>query len=226
MLRKHLLTLIYCVVWLAGAHTARADDAPCLRLGVLPFLEGAEQAGAFGEAIFKAAGVCVDLVIAPVRRSEVMTLKGQLDGELMRTKVWADQFKDQVVLVPTPLYSDDVIAVFLAERDFQLTSLDDLKGHRVMITGGNRWAEAQLKARGIDPLVESTPARYLEAIRIGRVDIGLTERSTAGPAEKDVNFAMIPVAQVSYHIVLRREHEALVPRLDAAIRALLARASQ
>jgi len=209
---------------LAMAATAPApSQAPqCLKIGVLPLLAGGEQVQAFGQAIFATAGQCVEFIVAPVRRAEALTLSGKLDGELLRTTVWAKKFQDKVIYVPTPLYGDDVMAVSLTLRGYDFKALEDLKGHRVLITGGNRWAEAKLASMDIEPVKAYTTERYLELIRLERADVGLTEKSGLGPVANLPDLTFQRVGFVTYHIVLRHEHRALVPLLDRAVRAALA----
>lgn len=216
------LLAVFSTLVFSDQPTSAKQDKPCMKLGVLPLGHGLDRVKLAGERLFASVGHCVTFVIAPVRRAEALTLNGSLDGQLLRTKVWAQSFGDQVVVVPTPLFTDDILAVSLAHKNISVQSLDDLVGWRVLITGGHRWAEAQLAERGITPVTASTATRYLELLELDRVDVGLTERVGIEPLQGKPQFAVQPIAKIDYHIVLRSAHMSLIADLDAAVAALRA----
>ncbi|MBO6503363.1 MAG: hypothetical protein JJ850_14845 [Kordiimonadaceae bacterium] len=175
-----------------------------------------------GQFVLQGAGQCVEYIEAPVKRTEALIRNGMLDGDLMRTKIWADQNVDTVVYVPTPLYQDEIVAVFVKPLSQSLGSLNDLRSKRVVITSGHRWAEAQLMQRGITPVMASTYGHFMEHIHFGKVDVGLIEKSSLPMLGEEPNVMTKVISPIQFHIVLRKEHEDLVPSLDTALKRIKA----
>ncbi|WP_262692530.1 type 2 periplasmic-binding domain-containing protein [Kordiimonas aestuarii] len=162
-------------------------------------------------------GVCVAFVAIPFRRSEQMMLDGKLDGDLLRTGTWAEMYAREVVLVPTPSFKSAVVAVSLRERGITVTSLADLKTHRLVFSSGFRWAEQAVLDLGIGAEEVSSLGRYLELLRSGGSDVGLLEKSVL-PFLGDVSDMQIQEIEVlNYYLVLQRRHAPLLDALDATL---------
>lgn len=151
----------------------------------------------------------------------MLVSRGKLDGEYMRTAVWAERFKRDVVYVPTPVFVDQITAVSLARNNFSLRSLSDLQNYSVAIASGHRWAEAKVAELGIIPTRVNSSVRFMELLTSGQVDLGLVEQSvlTVLPNLSELNAD--PISPIPYHIVLRRQYADLIPALDASLQAVL-----
>lgn len=216
--------LAICVVFVeTNAAAAQETDKQCLKLGVFEFQNAMPLAQSYGREAFAMAGTCVEYVSAPVRRTEALVKSGSLDGELMRTKIWAQRLGQPMLVVPTPIFIDDILAVYLRSKSLKLATLDDLKGSRVVITGGHRWAEEQLRRRGIEPLAASTKGRYLELLHFEQADVGLLEKSGLSVIQDENLLMTSPVSKIEYHIVLQQKHAGLLPKLDSALKKIRAR---
>ena len=196
-------------------------EPPCLSISGIPKFGDVTKVIENARKIFDAAGICARFSALPLRRSEQLLLDGKLDGELLRTDVWAEMFKAYAVAVPTPLHRDRMMALSLQTRKRSFGKLEDLKGYRVMIIGGHRWAEVKTKALGIEAVPATTQERFVALVRLGRVDVGLVEESLLPLLEDDSGIQVEPIAAIYYHIVLRREHEGLVSALDKALKDFL-----
>ncbi len=214
-LRNLMLLLTSLVLWSPKALTA--DDA-CLRMGVILQLETLELVTGAAKRIFDRADLCLELVEIPVRRAEQMILHGDLDGEMLRTGLWVQQHADDIVALPTPFFIDQMYALSLKSQQLDIQTLADLKPYRVAILGGHRWAEQRIAELGIDPVKTTSAVRYMELLRVGRVDAGLLEKSLLNLIPDRTDIALHPLEPLPYYTVLRREHKSLVPRLDAALR--------
>ncbi|SDD25582.1 extracellular solute-binding protein, family 3 [Kordiimonas lacus] len=210
-----LLAWAFCMPLASGA--ARADTS-CLRMGVIFRAETVLEVKQAAQRIFDRAGLCLELVEMPVRRAEQMVLRGGLDGEILRTALWVEQHKEDVIAVPTPFFEDHMMAISLEARQLKIQEMNDLRPYKVVIAGGHRWAEAKLGALGIEPVKTSSASRYLELLHIGRVDVGLMEESLVALISNKQGIALKRLERLPYYTVLRRDHEALVPQLDAALR--------
>lgn len=156
----------------------------------------------------------------PVVRSERLTLDGKLDGQLLRTRAWAERFGDEFVIVPTPVYAEGFDAVFLMTRNLELKSMQDLRGLSVAMSLGHRWAESQLKKQGIAPVKVSSFAAFGELLASGDVDVGIAEHSVTTHLGSQPHMRLSHIGSVEYHVVLRGEHRALVPAIDLALQQL------
>lgn len=219
-LRKLFFAISLAAIFSAAAAAADVQTKPCLRIGVFNTL--AENKAVFGKAkrIFKVAGQCVTFATVPPRRAEMMDLEGSLDGELQRTMFWAQMHADKVIAVPTPLFTEKMMALSLEDKQFNLTSLQDLRGKRVLIAAGHRWLEARMAEIDVKPLSASRIPRYMELLRSGSVDVGLMDASILGWMGNMTDIRTQEVAKVDYHIILQRKYADVIDRLDDAARAV------
>lgn len=219
-MRRCIVSLILYSAMVVGSPlptAAQQEEARCLRIAHFDSAVIRARLQTMGKIIFRDAGLCIDLHPMPVRRAEQMSVLGKLDGELMRTRYWLSLHKDEMVAVPTPVAVTQMFAVTLKKRNLEFKSLDDLVGFRVVITGGHRWAEDQLSNRGIDPIQASTLPRFLELLRFRRIDVGLMESSVMLQLGEQPDIRAASVADLSYHIVLRKEVAHHVSALDVAV---------
>lgn len=218
---RGLTAKILCVLaWLIAASAASATHENCLRVASLPNVSGQFDVVALGTQIFETAGLCADIVEMPVQRSERLTLDGALDGQLMRTKVWADLYAADMTLVPTPLLTEEVVMLSVAGAPQAIMSLDDLRGKTVGISMGHRWAQRTLTTLGARPVEASSVGALGVLIGSGKVDIGIIDRASLTAGGEVPNLTVTPIAAVDYHIVLRNEYAHHVSELDAALRRL------
>jgi hypothetical protein len=189
----------------------------CLTLSYFPPPSSQERMLELGLSVFREAGLCVHLVPVPARRSRQMMVSGKIDGQLMRTLVWAQQHRHSVVSVPTPIVVNKMMAVSLKKNGYLLKVMDDLMGLRVLIFEGHRWAEAELAKRSIQPAHASSIVRFIERMRFREVDVGLMENAVLGRLQEQPDFALQSVADVPYHLVLHIKHARYIGALDEAI---------
>ncbi len=218
-LKRIFLTILVACTF-SAAVAADVPSKPCLRIGMFDVLAANEAVLDTAKRIFEIADVCVDLVIVPPRRAELMDLEGSLDGELQRTMLWARMHADKIIPVPTPLFTEKMMALSLEGKQLHLTSLQDLRGKRVLIAGGHRWLEARMAEMDIEPLSASRIPRYMELLRSGPVDVGLMDASILKFMGNMTDIKIQEVAKVDYHIMLQRKYAGIVDRLDAAARAV------
>lgn len=219
---RKLAAIFAGAIWLArvfpGPAVAADDYVHCMRLAIVPNVSFEHATIAAARKAFERAGVCVALLPMPVRRSEQILLKGELDGDLLRTPYWANLHGDRIVKVPTPVAIDRMVAISLTSNGFVFGDLPDLAGRSVVISAGHRWAEAQLRNVGIAPMSANSTVKMFELLRVGRVDVGFLEASLVPEETERAGLTVMPVAEIAYHIVLHNKHAALVPKLDAALR--------
>jgi len=203
---------------------AAAEKRDCLTLATLTAYTDSPNISLIGEAVFRDIGQCVTIVPMPTRRAEQLSKAGSLDGQLMRTAVWAKLHDKIVTSVPTPIHAVSIEAVALRSRgDIQIVGFEDLRPHRVLIGQGHRWMEAQMKAHGIDYEAVGTHARFTEVLLSGGADVGVTDSIVVQALPKQEILKIMPVTRMEYHIVLRHQHGHLVAPLDRALQRYFAR---
>ena len=212
-----LLMVVFCLLCVPFSAFARADDSSCLKIGnPLTLLDGQKLAD-FIKTLATDSGLCVRLVPIPIRRSEQMLLSGRLDGELLRTRLWAQSHKTQVAMVPAPAFIGAVVTVSPSGYGLNIAGLQDLQGKKVLIFDGFHWAEQKLAGLGVTTVMVSSPARFFDTLRGGTVDVGVLEKTILPYLGEQPDMDIRELEPLSYHIVLRQKHAALVAVFDAVL---------
>jgi len=197
--------------------TAVPPNPVCLRMAIVPGVAMNHPTIENARAAFADAGVCTETIPMPVRRSEQLIRAGDLDGDFLRSKVWAEMHADEVILVITPVAVDQMVVISRVDEGNEFPDLASLSGHMVAISAGHRWAEHKIAEVGGKAMGTNSGVKILELVRRGRVTAGLLEASLLPPANERTDIRVDPVSEISYHIVLRKKHVNLLPALNAAL---------
>lgn len=219
-------SLLCAAAALAGlsAPVVASEKRGCLTLATLTAYTENPNISLIGEAVFSDIGQCVTIVPMPTRRAEQLSKAGSLDGQLMRTAVWAKLHDKIVTSVPTPIHAVSIEAVALRSRgDISIAGFEDLRPYRVLIGQGHRWMETQMKANEISYEAVGTHARFTEVLLSGKADVGVTDSIVVQALPKQEILKIMPVTRMEYHIVLRHRHSHLVVPLDQALQRYFAR---
>ncbi|MBL4790636.1 MAG: hypothetical protein JKY60_16855 [Kordiimonadaceae bacterium] len=197
--------------------TAVPGTPVCLRMAIVPDVPLDHPTISNARSAFKVAGVCTETIPMPVRRSEQLIHTGGLDGDFLRTKLWAEMHADEVLLVPTPVAVDQMVVISLIKKRAEFPQMASLSGHMVAISAGHRWAEQKLAEVNAKAIGTNSAFKILELVRHGRVDAGLVEASLLPPENERTDIRIDPVSKISYHIVLLKKHVKMLPALNAAL---------
>ncbi len=194
-----------------------AEGGQCLEIGRPVALVDEARLQRFQRQMAADHGICLTFIAIPFRRSEQMMLQGKLDGDLLRTAIWAEMYAREVVAVPTPAFRSAVIAISPKASAVKITALLDLKAYRLLYPSGFRWAEQVVLELDMSAMQIPSVGRYLTTLRAGEADVGLLEKSVL-PFLGDVSDMTIQeVEKLDYFIVLQRRHAGLVNAFDAAL---------
>lgn len=174
---------------------------------------------------FRRAGLEVRFVNHPSERSLQLANQGEVDGEGLRVAGLEAQYP-HLVRVPERFIGIS----FVAFSKDALVNLDkgweSLKPHRVAFITGWKMFEANAKdAKSVTKV--DRPEQLFKMLDSGRVDLALYTRADGVAILREMGLASIaPVSpalkDVDMYLYLNRRHEALVPRVAAALRDMKA----
>lgn len=171
------------------------------------------------------AGVEFRLVGNPSERGLQMANQGEIDGEGLRVAGLTAQYPN-LVQVPERFIGISFVAF---AKDAMITvdhGWDSLRPHRVaFITGWKMFEANAAGARSVTKV--DKPEQLFRMLDAGRIDLALYTRADGVALVRALGLSSIaPVSpalkDVDMFLYLHRRHEALVPRLAGALRAMKA----
>lgn len=186
-----------------------------------PFVTSAAGSGVIEEmvrAALRRIGYEVTVVPLPAERALVNANAGIEDGDLFRAPGF-EQGYPNLVQVPQPLIDNDFVA-FTTRPDIEVRSWADLDRYSVAFITGYKILERNLKdAKNVTTVRDNT--LLLGLLANGRADVILNSRWVGLWAARRAGLAVRvhepPLVRVPMYLYLHRRHEALVPRLAAAL---------
>jgi len=212
-----------CAAALIGAFlliiaSPAAAELPCLRIGVDPGALGAKATANVVKALYDRAGLCVSIQEIPNRRIATMIRAHELDGEGARIGDYIAGSPD-LIRVPTPLIAVIGKLYWLKDR-----GRPEGPGHTVGFIRGYIWPPlaAQTLDLGTTEVADQNSLAKMAAT--GRLDgFFMTDREFARLQDVDrEKFESTPVKDLTVFHCVTRDHAALVPRLDKALRKMKA----
>ncbi|WP_158947220.1 substrate-binding periplasmic protein [Pseudodesulfovibrio cashew] len=187
---------------------------PCQGMGVL-FERILREA--YGEL-----GYSVVIRRVPAERALVMANAGLVDGEAARVPVIELRNPD-LIKVPTPLYVNRV-AAFTRGKDIDLEAgWDSLRQYRIGCLLGYKYINKQ--TQGMERVMVPSYEQLFALLRKGRVDIVVAEYLDAmSNILKEDDFQVLQpfLAENPMYHYLNKKNAALVPKVDAVLRRMLA----
>lgn len=167
---------------------------------------------------FRRAGYGLRVVPLPIERALVNANAGIEDGDLFRAAGFEKDYPN-LLQVPQPLIDQDFVALTL-RADVEVRSWSDLARYSIAHITGQKIIERQLQGAANVTTVRDGEL-LLELLVNGRVDIIVHNRWVAlwlaRRAGRTVRVLEPPLLRVPMYMYLHRKHEALVPRLAAAL---------
>lgn len=203
---------------LAGSGTASA----CPKIGVA---EGGAYSGETVELvhiIFEQAGQCVDVLLAPRMRIDIMERQGLLDGDAWRDEVYLND-NPSLIKVPTPVQHFSV-SLFWRQGSADPASAP---GATVGLITGTTWARDALHGMAVTLFEATSYKQLIQLARTGRVQAlvmpTLTFAKLAGEEKDEMPaFQSREVLSRPFYLALQRREAKTIPALDAAIKKLWA----
>lgn len=185
-----------------------------------------QEARARLEAVYKRAGLPVEFVPLPQKRSLLLAVDGLLDGDVGRIPGLEETYPS---LVRVDVKLLDLIGAAYVVRgqdfgDYRVALLDSL---RVGAVRGVLWAEKLMGDRPMEKV--NNYETLFDMLLAGRIDLALGSRSSAEGVLRDdrARYAsirmMVPAAyQTPFYHYVNRKNADIVPLLEKALRELRA----
>jgi polar amino acid transport system substrate-binding protein len=218
--RARLTTLLLASLAPLGA----ARGAP-LTIAVIDRPSRIEVAAEAAEAeAYRRIHLAVQFREVPATRALAEAASGQVDGDLARIDGVNAQYPD-LVQVRVPIASFNAVVVARDTR-FQPHGWESLRPYTIGYHRGILFAERAL--RGMRTDAAPTNELVLRKLLSGRTDLAVLPEQDARALVADMPGLVIlqpPVERVQLYHYLNKKHAALVPALEAALRAMQAQAA-
>lgn len=174
---------------------------------------------------FRRVGHEVRFANTPSERSLQLANQGEFDGEGLRVAGLTTAYPN-LVQVPERFIGISFVAF---SKDAMVTldkGWDSLKPHRVAFITGWKMFEANAKgARSVTKV--DRPEQLFRMLDSGRIDLALYTRADGVALLRQMGLASIApltpaLKDVEMYLYLHRRHEAMVPRIAAALREMKA----
>ena len=174
--------------------------------------------------IYQELDISVVFIELPGKRALAQSSKGKLDGEAQRIYEIGEIYTD-LIRVPTSFITWGV-AAFSKPIDFEITSWRSLKGYKVTMVRGMKYAEIGLRDAGVDKVgILSDVGEMMAMLQLDFVDFAISSHFNGLVQLKRLKLNAIKPNQPNldnlklYHY-LHIKHKKLVPQLDAVIRSM------
>lgn len=176
---------------------------------------------------FARSGLNVTLQPVPNAQALEQADSGIFDGDIMRIGEAVTKKYQNLLRVPGTFYRFEFM-VFTKNRDFKLTEgWNSLKTQRVAIPQGWVLLEDKLtESNTVSVERISSPAQLFSALHRGKVDAIVFERMMGyellkSLGSKDIVAIEPPLDNKEMFLYLNKKHEALVPKLDDALKNMI-----
>ncbi|MDZ7653651.1 MAG: transporter substrate-binding domain-containing protein [Burkholderiaceae bacterium] len=222
--RRHLLRAAIGAVLLPVHARAKPKQLTLATGSREPMVSAPGQPG-FAEEVARAAlarmGIALTVVPLPVERALVNANAGIEDGDLIRVAGFEKDYPN-LVQVPEPLLEQEFVALAL-RPDVQVRDWRDLDRYSVAHLTGMKVIERQLEGRPNVTTVRDADLLF-GLLGHGRADVIVHNRAVALLAARRAGLALRvqepALLRQPMYIYLHRRHEALAPKLAAAIAEL------
>jgi len=173
---------------------------------------------------FRRVGLTLELIVQPSERSLQAAEQGQVDGEGLRIAGLGAQYPN-LLQVPEPYIGVSFVAF---ARKVDAVSVErgwaSLEPHRVAFITGWKMFEANATHARIVSKV-STPEQLFRMLESDRIDLALYTLADGSAILKRLGMTSIvplkpSLRDVNMYLYLHRRHEAWVPRIAQALRAM------
>ena len=171
---------------------------------------------------YEKIGYTVEAVQAPGERSLTDSAAGLTDGEVHRIKAIESQYPS-LIRIDIPINHVEGMLIS-CNKEYQINSVDELKGYRVAVRIGNKYA---VKLTEHLPNVIRTPdaEKMMELLLQGRADFILSDRPWAMSQQKipGQDYIIInepPLVSIPLYHYVHQKNKGLVLPLARTLRAM------
>jgi len=206
----------------ALATGSRAQTADALIIAAVGKTGGSGVAARLLTDIYRQAGLVLRVEVLPAPRASLMTLTGQMDGDLVRIQNYA-QNHPQLVRIDPAYYRVSVKAYSMPDRYVNVRTRDDLQHYSLGAIRGMPYA-AELSDKHPALTLTQNPVQMFRMLQAGRVDAVLSSTLAAQSAIATLQIKAVlaspELAHFELHHYLHARHKELVPRIAEVIRKM------
>ena len=185
--------------------------------------EGTGMLDSLAKEAFARAGVSVTLVTLPSERGLISAASGDTDGDINRVAGLSAKYPELVQVKEKNMVYE--FMAFTRRQDLSVRNWDDLRGLDVGFITGWKILEENVVARTITKV--DNPAQLFTLLRNDRVDVIIFDRWGGSHYLREFGLSDVfvvepPLAARDMYLYLNREHQALVPHLEQALRSIKA----
>lgn len=222
LFRCYLGVMLAVLLW-----PVQATERPLITLSTSDSHDQTTQAvGHIMSQAYARLGYELQLLPLPLRRGVAKANAGDYDGELYRVRAITADFPN-LLAVPTPVGAVEFQAFAL--QPLPLDGWSSLAAYRLGSEMGVKHIE--YNTRGMRVSFALKPEQLFLMLKAGRIDVVVLEKNSARLALLELGArgelpvglqALGVIDRVMLHTFLHRKHEALLPRVDQALRELTA----
>ncbi|MBB3118635.1 substrate-binding periplasmic protein [Pseudoduganella violacea] len=214
LLKLALLTYLPALSASGASKTMRVSTL----LEIDPATDIAEQV--LREA-YRRLGMNLDVVRLPAERALVSANDGMMDGELYR-KIGIERDYPNLLIVPVPLLTYEIV-IFTLGTSFVVNGWESLRPFTIGFIRGIKIVEQNTQGMHIEPV--ATMMQALQKMTMGRTDVVVGNRVSGLAMARTLKMADIrvlqpPLATFPVFHYLHKKHEALIPKLSAALQQM------
>lgn len=224
---KSALTALVCVVIASQLHaqpavTADPANNSCLRLGADESLEQFYPLfDKLIEGVYERAGFCATSVPLSPKRIEQMMDAGTLDGDWIRVEGYAEEFGQDLIPVPYPLFQVEAVLLSPVNSGFD-GSVEDLRGRSVGYQSGFRWIEKNLPLAGALPMQMPSGLPIRDLLERGRFEVFATDGVRAAMILKNSDQTPSKLRvhswrKISFYHMVHRRHADKIEAIGQAL---------
>ncbi len=205
----------------------RPKEQACLKVGIF---------SDFGQTVidiavpvitrmYKTAGLCMEPIVLPSRRSALQLRAGQIDAEMFRTKQAIIRTKHPGILIPQPMFRTNMQISWIGEKPFS-GSLKDLTGRSIGMLRGQTSIH-RLVSKYTDKItLLQTLEKGPELLERGRIDFLISDSVSLFEIRKGCEALDLALQSKSFktvdifHVVHKR-HADKVTRLTKALQSMI-----
>lgn len=185
--------------------------------------EGTGMLDRLAQETFARAGVSMALVTLPSERGLISAASGDTSGDINRVAGLSAKYPELVQVQERNMVYE--FMAFTRRQDLSVRNWDDLRGLDVGFITGWKILEENVVARTITKV--DNPAQLFALLKNDRVDVIIFDRWGGGHYLREFGLADVlvlepPLAARDMYLYLNREHQALVPHLEQALRSIKA----
>lgn len=172
--------------------------------------------------IYRQAGLLLQLEVLPAPRAAMMSLSGQMDGDLIRIPSYG-QDHPQLVRVDPAYYRLSVRAYSMPDRFVHVRTREDLQHYSVGVIRGMAYAQDLTVQHPALTLTQSSTQMF-RMMQAGRLDLVLSSTLAAQVSIEQLRLKEVVVspelARFELHHYLHLRRKDLAPRIGETIRRM------